>query len=702
MSYSDNLAKQDLQSEYLVRISPRYILTGLTLHAGSTYKKVMDSDSINQITMNGLVSDLNPAIPLVGNANGGWFFDSPTSTLYVCLPDGHLLSEVVIVLETNIFYGTTSLYANEDPSDSSTEIRFWDGIVKNVPKSKISLSESIFGFIPSDSTTVAIHADTDELVSKLNDYSFNLSPIAVWHLLGAQIPGNFKKIFTGYCNEITIDDSQVEIRILDRFSVFQNGFDGVYLPSADSVGQVVPTVFGSVDGVRLQYYKSGPDDTWVSCQAKGMNKGNAAQRVTYFSVSGHPLNTTGRTYTNAAGFLNVGDRIYLSDSITFPSPLPEFTPPPEPSGSVYVAEILDKGFDSGYFYINHTAISSPVGTNGVVWTAGHSRRVSVIVDGSVYAAYPIRDYDEYVGDGGNFCDIRFASGYDSNMGLPRTLTQDDIVMSRVYGPDLQIEIPGIVDPITNTNPIAVLYLILTSYVGIPEDEIAADTFAAIVDEYDSLLLDFSIPERTTDGFPTIQDLISNLLLSTLTRIYVDDSEKWAIKRIIPITDVDDTIDGYDLVDGSFSSTIAYNEILSDVIVEYNSRELVENADNSAGKAQTVSSVSTTGKYLHQVTKQKTFKSLYGNSDRAQWLADRLAAIFGDRNLQIRFSNPINKFGTEISQRIELQRERLPGFDYIEGTIRTKRGAVIETSKADTKIDVVIDDQKAISDFSGSF
>lgn len=704
MSYAANINKQGLDSFFFLVVKPRRLAEDITLHSGSVYKFTFTYGYIAAIKVDGVALTLGTSATL---AAGEFYYDNETGICYLRKIDSSDPSAESVVATYEIYLSSKTIGWYRKPTDSTTNEKQFYGVVITEPEVADSVSEGLFGFYPVQDSTLVCANDPEVFQKHLYDSSFKLSEIDMYRCVGELLTDNIQKVYSGLIEKINGNDNQINFGIVSRLAIFDRGFDGEYLTDTyigdvhpDYVGRPIPYLLGYCEGVRginVDYAAeptAGLNDWYLFGQAnQPYNKTFTGTSLGSFSGT----NTTTKTYGSGFGTVIVGERIQMNNR-TFPT---------IPTQISYV-EITGVGSDADGNYIEHVSIGTPMpnalGTGR--WFPFRVPRVSIIMDGTKYEAFPGRDYSNASG-----YMIAFTAGYDSNIGLPRLLGPNDVVYGTVRGSDDRETITGygtFGDDDASykciVQPIPLLYYLLINYAGITEAEIDTDSFT---DLHDALIaageenkIGFTSPDNPSGDFPTLREIIEKILVSCLLRMYLNEDNKWTIAQVGPVGASEETISDYEIQDESFNFEIDYNEVLSDVVVEYRQRDLAENPNEFDGQPRRASYTNNNAKYLHDINRQRTFSTVLLEEADATRLARRLSYIFGDRILKYKLGSGLAQSQRFVGETVTLSRTKLPGYDYDADTERTRAGAIVSIRKNLDSTALEVDDQKGIEDNSG--
>jgi hypothetical protein len=700
VTFAANAELPSVESIFLAVIKPRILASSWTLYSGSVYYSDLIVSNVQGVTVNGtaLASNTSPSL-----SAGQYYYDETAKRLYVRTSGSADPSGFTVVATFEMYFATKSVNFYRLPTDDTTREVYFDGILQSDPPKKTSMSESVYGAMPIESAQLSLINSDSGLYPYAHECSFNLAEINIYHCLGDLEVGNVVRVYSGVGSNHSIDDEKLDITMVDKLKTLVQGF-----PNNAYVGVTVdpryrgkpcPMIYGVVDGVRgvnVNYSETvgaGLNDEWQFGPAGIRNLKGGIVTVTN-GTAGTSGNTATRTFVDTLNGINIGDRLSMHNQD--PNSLTPIT-------IHRYCEVTGTGTTGGRKYVDHTSITAWAVQMWIV--LDQVPRVSIIMDGTKYEAYPWRDYGTV--DSPTDTTIDFISGYNTNIGLPRLLGPNDTVMGRVYGRKVSLTIGGSAfgtyDLATTctVNPVLIIYDLLRNFLGIAESEIDTAAFQAIYAEVNDKIA-FASPPRSGDEFPTYLDIFKRILGSCLLRLFINADMKWSIARLKPIASAVAEITDDLIMEKSVGFDYNLDDIISDVVVVYRQRELSENPNDYDGSSLQVSASSNVAKYLHGIVKQKTFESLHYESTGAQQLADRLAFLFGDRQGRVKFTVPIAQYERTVGHGIALTRTRMPGNSFDGDTTHSRDLSIIEVEKKGTSVTILADDQKGVEDNSGDW
>lgn len=698
MTYSANLEKEGISSQYLAVLKPRRFLdsTAWSLVSVTIYSQSFDYGEI--INLSADDSELTAA-STAALSDGDFYYDGELSVLYVDVggdPSGY---EIVATYE--MYFGTFDAHFFRSPLDNTSRVVYWEPVIVRSPRIRSSSTDALFGFMPTGSSQIVMSNLTHLFERHVYDSSFSGADVDLYHYLGKLTIANTKLIYRGICRGVSYDDSEVSFNLYDRNDIFNeeyrpdfttkfyttstfSGLDPLY------ENRPVRKVYGVVDGfvpVNIDYVGESPTTSdnrdWI-CIGSHTNLGSISA-----NILASPSSTTTRTYLDSADGLRVGDSVHIDSSAG--------------SASDRYAEITTVN-KTGDHYIEHASTGLAAATASVV-KRSFVGNIVVFKNGVAYKPQFGRDYTEYTDSTNSVSGFSFTTTMESNLSIGATLETSDVVYCRVYGNTNQVTLGG--SPLGSdssntgnlTSAVVILFDLLKN-LGILESEIDTATFssleAAVSDE-----LGFAIPELSGNDFPIYKDLITNITLSILAKIYLDDDNKWTVFQTGPLGAVDKSIEDDEILLNTLSYNLEFLDIISDVVVGYASREFSPKHQQS-GFFSSVSDSSTIAKRLHKISKQQTFISYHFIESEAQTLATRLMYALGDRKGVCSFSTKNRFYNTELGSNVKITRTRLPGFEYSSETTRERDFSVEATDKGLSDIQIELNDQKGIEDAAGSW
>jgi hypothetical protein len=694
MGYADLLSDEGVQANYFAVLRPCRKVSTWTLFSGSVYSAAFDYGFVTSVEIDGTALTAGSSSSL---SAGQFYWDDDNETLYVRASDSGNVNSDFVVVVYEIYVGTYDGHWYRVPTDDTTKQVYFEPLIARVPAIKSTVKELAFGVLPVQSTGIVLN-NADKILNRhLYDGSFRGREILVYHLLDTLSTSNFKLVMRGRMDAIDWRDSTVSIRIFDSMDVFDAEFRSPqgtsFYSSSDYAdldpqfeGKPIRYVYGVKDGfvpVNVSFQDQDPtisnNRTWKVC-SDGLN-----QYEKHATVPASPASTNTRTYVNSAAGFTVGDTARINKST---------------DESVLITGV---NYTSNN-YIEHAALASGAASAGDVVSRGTVSRIDIIHQGTKYTALYGRDYTESV-DGNGVIGFAFSSSLESDLSMPGILSPSDTVYCRVYGKQNNVTSGG--SPYgsndSETGNIAALPIVLLDvlkrFTGLSEDQINLASFTALLTTADDRIA-LSIPENSTEKFPKLREIVSDICQTGLVSLYQDEDLKWAATRLSAVGAASGSIEDDEILDKSIGYSFSYGDIYSDVVVSFARRERSDNGVSTGFSLERAES--TTARYLHKVNRTLQIESLHYDRDHANRLATRLAALYGDRQGLIEFDTKNRFFGFTIDEIIEISRKSLPGFEFDSDTLRTRSFNIRELEKSLRRVRFVLNDLKGVNENSGDF
>lgn len=693
MSYATLLSEEGIKSQFLVVIKPRFRLESFTLISGTKYSKAFTLGQIISVSVDGsLITEATSS----ALSDGDWFYDVETELFYLDIGSNPTSSFIVCTYE--IYLGTFDAHWYRIPDDNTSREVYYEPLIKKSPSINLTVSDGLFGFMPSQSSSLQISNATHLLQEHIYASSFKNCDIDLWHWLDELSIPNLNLIFKGICGNIQMTDSDISISVIDRNQIFKNEyrhavgesfFGSTAFPNCEpnSLNRPIRKVFGYIEKMvptNIDYVSSNPttsdNRTWIVTNDE-TNLGSVSS-----TVPASPVSTTTRTYLSSVNGFRVGDSVWIDSSAGSGF-----------DGFVYITAV-------GANYIDHAAIGTAAASASVV-KRSFVGNVKIFSNGVLYDAIYGRDYAEYTDATNRVAGFAFDTALETNLSMPSTLSTFDLVFCRAYGHKVTSTLGG--NPFGSnstetgslTNGIVILYDILKSHLGLAESEIDLTEFTnlegTVIDE-----IGFVVPQSKTNDFPSYSDLIVKIATTLLLKVFQNTDNEWSISQIAPIIGGGLTIEDDEILKTTFKHSFEYEDILSDIIVTFKKQEVSNDNQVSNDSFSRKTATSDVAKFLHQVRKQKTFESFLFLDAEATVLANRLSYIFGERKGTISLSTKNRFFNSLIGDEITVNRTRQSGFSYDIDLDRARDTSIISIQKSLNNITLELSDQKGIEDNSG--
>jgi len=313
LSYAALLQEEGIKAHYLAVLKPARVVTGWSLVSGTLYKVDFLLGHVISVSKDGSFLTEVGASPSFGE----FWFDYTNGELYI---NTNNPSSATIVVAYEIFIGTIGAHWHRIPTDATTRVVYYEPLIMQPPQSRAMLSESLSGFLPTQSSNIIIGNPDHIFEEHLYESSFNKKTIDIYHWLDELDTDNIKKIMSAIGGNVRYQVDRILINLLDRIDIFDQEWRNLgksfYSSSdfpnidPDAIGRPVRFVAGTADSINitnLDYESENP--TTSTNRIWGVRDGNLNPIVQ--TVSASPASTTTRTYLNDTDGLNIGDGVWL-------------------------------------------------------------------------------------------------------------------------------------------------------------------------------------------------------------------------------------------------------------------------------------------------------------------------------------------------------------------------------------------------------
>lgn len=693
MTYATLLENETVRPNYLAVIMPRRRLDNFTLSSGSVYSEEFNLGQVRSVEFDGVVYTQAFSESL---SAGEWYYNTDTSVLYVRLVSGLNPNTGYLVATYEIYAATFDAHWNRDPLDTSSRVVYYDPIIKQSPIIKESMSDALFGFAPVESASITLINAEHWAEGHLRYSSFAGASLYLYHWLGKLDVTNIKLVLRGLMGDVDYGDGQLRISVKSGEDIFsqeyRNASGDAFFTTATFANlnpqheaKPIRRFWGRMDGVpavNVDYQDDSP--TTSDNRDHVVCNGQTGLSDIVRTVIASPASTTTRTYLNSVIGLNV------DDSIWFDKATDEY------------ALITAVGAN----YIDHTAIVTPATTGDLVKRA-FIGRVDIVQNNVVYTAIYNRDYTVSTSMAGETSGFIFNTTLEANLTLPNTLGPNDKVYCRVYGPVNNLTLGGPAFGSDSTilanmcKPTQIILDILKRCLNVSDSEINQSSFSTSQssrqEDYG-----FAVPETSSGSYPKYRDLISKILETSLLQLSLDGDQKWKVSVVGPLVSASYQIEDDEIIRDSYSVEFNYSDITSDVIVEYDFREVSSDPFATSDQVSQVSSSSSTASFVHKISKTITKRVPLVFQSDAQVLSDRLSYALGDHQSRYKIRTKNRFFQAGIGTIIDCVRYRQPGFVYDAENTFTQSLVVIDADKSLDQVNLTLTDQKGIEDNSGDW
>jgi hypothetical protein len=198
------------------------MVTGFTLFSGSVYVASFNYGDVASVEIDGV--KLNEAFTS-GLSASQYYWDYENSLLYVRTSGGVDPDTLNTIVTYNIYVGTYDAYYFLNPSDLNSRIVYYEPYIKNSPSIKFAQSSNLYGFMPTQSSSIKLSNAEHFFERHLYDSSFNNAEIYIYHYLGLMpVSTNIKLVYSGYMGSVSYSSDTVDIKTFSEISIFDKEF----------------------------------------------------------------------------------------------------------------------------------------------------------------------------------------------------------------------------------------------------------------------------------------------------------------------------------------------------------------------------------------------------------------------------------------------------------------------------------------------
>ena len=697
MAYLDLLQSEGIESRFLVVVKPRRAVT-FTLDSGAQYVSDFDFGEVVAVTVNSSPLSAATALPL---SSGEFFYDVTNEKVYVRLSDDSDPALKTMVATYEIHVGTDQIHFHRNPLDTDTRTVFYEPLINENTFLRSTLANDIFGFLPQQTSSLRMSNTPQFWQKHAFDSSFNKIQVAIYHSLGTEIKSeNIKLIFDGLGGNTTLTDKDFQIRLLDRADIFTNEYrnpvadsfyDSSNFTALDETFENAPIryVYGRVDGFEAVNINKVDQNQTTSDNRQWACIGEQSDLPSITATCQGGGSATVTPVDDAAG-IGIGDALHFNRG----------------AGSDEYLLVTDVNYSTDE--VTHSSLSGGAMSNGDTLERPFVGRVNIIQNDTLYIAFPSRDYTVNTSIAQGISGFTFTNNFEANIGMS-TLSPGDRVSARIYGKkvdniELNASTFGTNDQVSGNaaNIIVVLYDLLKTSLGLTESQLNLTSFtsaqSSVVDA-----VGIAIPSSAQSNFPTYKDVIIEAIQTGLLRVYFDFDNLLKVEQIGPHGSANKTIADDEMLVNKARHQFEYDDIYSDILVEYDENELSPNPNEFESFKRSVNASSDNAKYVHDIDREFQVLSRHFKSVDAQRLADRLSYVLGERKNFIKLSAKNRFFSSTLQEILTVTRSRLPlGLAFDQDTDLSDNFTVIQTEKSLRQVNITADDQKGIQDNSGSW
>lgn len=710
----------------------RLFNSGWTQYSGTVYYRDLDfsfytntchvwdcvDGSIDQLSTRKELPLANDLADVVANA-GRYFYDSSISRLYVRNYNDESPNTKYIAVEAEILVGSYGAYIGD---------KFYDPYIQKSPVFKQSFANQIFGFFPSESSTIVLNNANHWIEKYAYDFVFDGSRIKVYTELiePGNKPGSDQYgIITGQMSSLSIGNQEATLSVRNYFEFLNLPYNRVEkvanrMTAPFSISNLHPDdrdiylrkIFGYVRGfipINISYnttISTSTNRSWlVSADAL------ASHPILSTTVNNAGLSTTTSSYVVDASGFNIGDSIVVQrsgvDKYCFCT------------GADYTTNI-----------VSHTAVvGSP--TNGDQVRRGFISQIQIKDGTNYYDLQYGRDWTESNHSPINRAGFILANNFEANFGMsafdPDTMDITLAVNGIKTVPTTSLSQPiGSVSEKSGAlcNPVSILYSVLIpadNPYGITSSILDDTTFDTLADSVDTMI-GFTIPYTKAASVPTTKDIAVNILNSFIGRVFIKSTTEPTISVNVvgPSSTASYTIDKTDIL--QFEYNFNFDDVPSLVKIysqeperdiflpsgttinagdwdydqyptPYLAGKLTRNINGPVGRW---------GLNVSREFEQQTFVWDTNFSLTPEDIARRYGYLVMDRRGTLTINVKNRFFLANIGDTIEIQREALPGYEFVFGTLRSRSFILVEKSYSNNGTILVLDDQKSIEENAGDW
>jgi hypothetical protein len=229
----------------MLRVTPRrYLSTDATLVSGRVatyqysfgYPIVVEKLELNGTTMNEVA---NLAAIIDDSLNTYYAVDEDNGIIYFHVSGGFQAATDHVVAFRHLFYSTAAnLYWYEDPADSGTPTRYWEGRLGPVSPIRQSIASSLSGVFSIEASSFEI-ANSDAAFQRevTSDDSYRDCDVKLW--LCIDTPASHQLVFSGRGKRVQVSDRAATLHVYDAFArMRQSCFYG------DEAGEAIFSIGG--------------------------------------------------------------------------------------------------------------------------------------------------------------------------------------------------------------------------------------------------------------------------------------------------------------------------------------------------------------------------------------------------------------------------------------------------------------------------
>ena len=690
MSYVTELDKDSVKSDFFAVIKPRRKVITWTLHASAVYWASVEEDYVFEVYEADIGDSLTPVNDIASVGNGDFFYDKANQKLYIKLSAAGDPNSNFITIAYGLFVSTDECHLSYIPDTTLSPVQYYDPRILSSPIFKQSNSDILFGFLAVSGTTLSLNNADGYFWPKSFDHSFNYAEVLIYHRLNDSV---ISKVFDGLAKNFKINTQSFDLELIDKIDTLETIYEEKYFSEVDFpnidknfLNYPIRKVYGRVNNFQpINIFKDDTASTTVNRQWCVSRNQTTKATLSTLIVVGSGSNTVSQSeVVDASGFVP-GDNVVIT------------------SGGVPVYSLFVTAVNYTTNIIQHTAIPARVISAGDLIRRGFIGSVTILDEnGSTWSPAAERDFGEvnYANDTKGFT---FTNNFEASLvGFPSPFDPSKHkVWCTVYGEKDIPNFSGTATPVCTVaekggnlaDPLGIIYdLLLERSRQFRLSSIDVANWQSIV-ALNDYSIGFAIPDSVNGDYPTLKELINNILRSAMLRFY--SGLNTTVSKIGPIATTYKDVDASELTDIEFSSD--YNDTYSEAEIHLLKGDLGVSAYDLDPYFTVSSQV---GKELHR--ENKTYKTqvyLWDNSEASNY-GDRIITYLGERKMVMQAVLSTKFFGADLSKAVNLKLDALPGFDLVKDTERSRNYQIIETGKGYKGVTLTLEDQKGIEDNSG--
>ncbi len=707
MTYADNIESHEIEKHTLIVVHPRIRVTNWTNVSGSIWKSPFSFGVVSRVWStynndNGLTQGSSSSV-----GSGEFYHDYYTNELFVFSstdPDSDTFPGRTVEFKLNL--SDKQFTGPCDPLDSSSQVVEWRAVLGTVPFSQNGSRDNAYGFVPMVDGAISISNHEGWMNPFLHEGSFTFGVVKGYILASNELDTSLtKQIFFGYTSGLRYSGEKVSITTTDAIRFFDRQFTNrkiteisgyVLDPATTSAGQEykIRKLYGahsSIQPINIEYteaFGTNNNRYWLT-----HDRAKSLDGLTYLSpgtvsytVDHLAANTSTRTYTTTQPKIQVDDTVQMTRSAV----------------NKYV-KVTAVGPD----YFDHETVTGSAASGDTVIRYFVGNLYVEFTPGDVHLLYAGLHYGVFTDATNNIHGIQLGNNFEGVYFATTAINPAVAKFSaRVYGHttlDQYSDSTDVAATVTNggivAKSVAMIYRFLIES-GFSADDIDEQSFKdATADSFSTGVL---IPDQWNGNPPTYREVITKLLSGNLYRLAfseVGNALKLSLVEIEPLPVTTD-YEADDTNFGSFEYEHDYGDIYSTVNVTVDKREFPLSGQ---GGSESVTYDSSIAANLHFKSSIFNVDSYMYDGTEAQAVADRYGFILGDRRgfYTLRFGlEYLDK--SNLNSSYTISREKLPGFEYLEGTLNSRKMVVVETTKSSNGVKLTLEDQRGIEENAGSW